>query len=54
MTEHWFLATMLALVALECAVACYLGYKVYRISERAEAIGAATYLEVRKLLDQSR
>lgn len=58
MIEHGFLAAMLALVGVEVLVlGLVLGYFTYRISrvlERTEAVGAATYLEVRKVLGQSR
>lgn len=54
MTEHWFLALMLALVALECLAALYLVYRVHRRSERIEGLTAAVYLEARKILEQSR
>ena len=50
MTEHAFLAAMLALVGLEVVVVCYLTYRVFRIAERIEGVGAATFLEVRKIL----
>ncbi len=52
MTEHWFLAAMLAVVGLEVLVVGYLAYRVYRSAERIEAVGAATFLEVRKVLSQ--
>jgi len=58
MTEHGFLATMLALSILEVAIlGLVLGYFTYRIlrnSERVEGITAATYLEVKKFLGQLR
>lgn len=58
MTEHGFLAAMLALVALEVvAVALglgYISYRIFRIAERVEGVGAATFLEVRRVLDRSR
>jgi hypothetical protein len=58
MTEHGFLAAMLALVGFEVAVlGLVLGYLTYRISrilERVEGVGAATFLEVRKVLNQPR
>jgi hypothetical protein len=58
MTEHGFLATILAVVVSEVLVlGIVLGallYRVYRLSERSEALTAATYLEVRKLLAQHR
>ena len=54
MTEHAFLAAMLALVGLEVVVLGYLTYRIFRILERVEGVGAATYLEVRKVLSQPR
>jgi hypothetical protein len=54
MIEHAFLAAMLALVGLEVAVVGYFAYRISRVLERAEAVGAATFLEVRKVLGQSR
>ena len=58
MTEHGFLAVMLALVGFEVVVlGLVLGYFTYRISrilDRVEGIGAATFLEVRRVLGQSR
>ena len=53
MSEHAFLATMLAAVGLEVAVVGYMAYRVYRISERIEGMGAALYLEVRQVLGRS-
>lgn len=50
MTEHWFLAIMLAVVGLEVLVVAFLTYRAYRMSQRIEAIGAATFLEVRRIL----
>ena len=52
MTEHGFLAAMLALVGLEVVVLGYITYRIHRILERVE--GAATFLEVRKILSQPR
>ncbi len=56
MTEHAFMATMLALVGFEVLVlGLVLGYFTYRVSrilERVEGVGAATFLEVRKVLNQ--
>lgn len=56
MTEHGFLATMLALVAFEVVVVGvvlgYIAYRIFRISERVEGVSAATFLEVRKVLSQ--
>ena len=58
MTEHGFLAAMLTLVVFQVALTgLLLGYFTYRISrvlERVEGIGAATYLEARKILGQLR
>ena len=54
MTEHGFLAAMLALVGLEVVVLGYITYRIHRILERVEAVGAATFLEVRKVLSQPR
>jgi len=51
-TEHWFLALMLAVVGFEALVAIYLAYLVYRKSE-IEDVTAAIYLEARKILSQS-
>jgi len=45
---------MLALVGLEVLVLGYLTYRISRILERVEGVGAATFLEVRKVLGQSR
>ena len=53
-TEHWFLAAMLALVGLEVVVMGYITYRIHRILERGEGVGAATFLEVRKVLSQPR
>ena len=54
MTEHWFMTLMLAVVGLEGAVCCFMAYKALRRSEQIEALTAATYLEARKALSQSR
>lgn len=54
MTEHWFLAAMLALVGFEVVVLGYITYRIHRILERVEGVGAATFLEVRKVLNQPR
>jgi hypothetical protein len=54
MIEHWFLASMLAVVGLEAGVCCFMAYRVLRRSEQIEALTAATYLEARKGLSQSR
>ncbi len=56
MTEHGFLAAMLALSIFEVAVLGlvlgYFTYRIFRKSERVEGITAATYLEVKKFLGQ--
>ena len=58
MTEHGFLAVMLAVVVLEVVlgglVLAYFTYRILRVLERVEGVGAATFLEVRKVLGQSR
>ena len=54
MIEHWFPAAMLAVIGLETAVVCFMAYKVLRRSKQIEALTAATYLEARKALSQSR
>ena len=58
MTEHGFLAAMLALVGFEVValgvVLGYITYRIFRILERVEGVGAATFLEVRKILSQPR
>lgn len=58
MTEHGFLAAMLALVAAEVlVVALVLGsmaYRVHKKSEQIEGVTAAIYLEARKILTQIR
>jgi hypothetical protein len=58
MTEHGFLAAMLALVAAEVLVlGLVLGsmaYRVYKKSEQIEGVTAAIYLEARKILTQIR
>lgn len=48
MTEHWFLAAMLAVGLVEGLVAVCIGYRVFRMSEQTEGISAAIYLEVRR------
>jgi hypothetical protein len=53
-SEHAFLAAMLAVVGLEVAWVGYMAYRVHRTSERLEGLSAAVYLEVRKVLGQSR
>jgi len=58
MSEHGFLAAMLAVVGCEIVLlGLVLGYFTYRISRvlgGVEGVGAATFLEVRKVLGQSR
>ncbi len=54
MSEHGVLAAMLALVGLEVVVLGYLTYRIFQILERVEGVGAATFLEVRKVLTQLR
>ena len=54
MSEHAFFVVMLGFVALLTVIGLYLGYRVHRASERIEAITAATFLEVRRVLGQSR
>ncbi len=54
MTEHSFLAAMLALVGVEVVVLGYFSYRIFRILERVERLGAATFLEVRRILSQPR
>ncbi len=52
MTEHWFLAAMLVIVAVQGVISLYIGYKVWRKSERIEGVTAAVYLGARKILSQ--
>lgn len=52
MSEHAFLAAMLTLVGLEVLVLGYITYRLSRILEQVEGIGAATFLEGRKILSQ--
>jgi len=54
MIEDGFLAAMLVLVGLEVVVLGYFAYRISRVLERVDGVGAATYLEVRKVLGQSR
>jgi hypothetical protein len=54
MSKHTLLAAMLGFVALQVSVAGYMAYWVHRTAERIEGIGAATFLEVRRVLGQSR
>jgi hypothetical protein len=58
MSDHGFLAAMLAVVGFEVAllglVLGYLTYRISRVLERVEGGGAATFLEVRRVLGQTR
>ena len=58
MTDHAFLGAMLALIGLQVLVLGlvlgYFTYRIWRTIERMEGVGAATFLEVRKVLGQSR
>jgi hypothetical protein len=58
MSEHAFLAVMLAVVALQGLVAVvaagYFGYQIRKSVERTEDLTGATYLEAKKALSQSR
>jgi hypothetical protein len=58
MTEHGFLAVMLAVVGLEVVLLglglAYFGYRISGVLDRIEGVSAATFLEVRKVLGQSR
>ena len=58
MIDHAFLAAMLAVVGLQALVQGlvlgYFTYRIWRTIERMEGVGAATCLEVRKVLGQSR
>ena len=58
MTEHGFLAAMLAVVGLEVVLLglglAYFGYRISRVLDRIEGVSTATFLEVRKVLGQSR
>jgi len=58
MSEHEFLAAMLAFVTAESLVAIvvlvWFGYRVYRGIERIEGLTAAVFLQAREVLSQSR
>jgi hypothetical protein len=58
MSEHGFLAVMLAVVVFEVVLLglglAYFGYRISRVLGRVEGVGAATFLEVRKVLGQPR
>jgi hypothetical protein len=58
MSDHAFLASVLAVVSLETlvaiVVAVYYGYQIRKSVERTEGLTAATYLEAKKALSQSR
>lgn len=46
------MAAMLVIVAVQGVISLYIGYKVWRKSERTEGLTAAVYLEARKILSQ--
>jgi len=52
--EHAVLAVVLAFVVLQVSFVGYLTYRVHRTSERIEGLTAATFLEARRVLTQSR
>ncbi len=52
--EHLIIVLVLGIVVLVAGFTGYLTYRVYRLSERAEALTAAAYLEAKKALTQSR
>ena len=56
MSEHAFLATILFLVGLGVVALAlgYCGYQIRRSVERTEGLTAATFWEVRTVLQQSR
>ena len=58
MSDHTFLALLLAVSVLEVLVMSlvlgYFGYQIHKSAERIEGLTAATYLEARKALSQSR
>ena len=54
MTEHAFLAAVLGFVVLQVSFVGYLTYKAYRSAQQIEGLTAATFLEARKILRQSR
>ena len=54
MTEHAFLAAVLAFVVVQVTFVGYLVYRVVRKSDHLEGMIAATYLQARKFLEQSR
>jgi hypothetical protein len=54
MSEHAFLAVVLAFVVLQVSFVGYLAYRAFRISQQIEGITAATFLEARRVLSQAR
>ena len=54
MTEHAFLATMLAVDLIGLVVIGCMGFRVHQASQRIEGITAAVYLEARQALGRSR
>jgi hypothetical protein len=54
MTEHTFLAVMLAFAILCNVYVAYLVYRVVRSSRQIEGLTAATYLEARRSLERLR
>ena len=54
MSEHTFLAAMLAVALIVLGVVSYMGFRVHQASQRIEGITAAVYLEVRKVLGRPR
>ena len=54
MSEHAFLAAVLAFVALLNVFGLYLVYRVHQSSQQIEGLTAATYLEARKALERYR
>jgi hypothetical protein len=54
MTEHGFLAAMLVCAMVQVTFVGYLVYRVVRKSDHLEGMIAATYLQARTFLEQSR
>ena len=54
MTEHVILGAMLVFCMIQVAFVGYLAYRAHRSSQQIEGLTAATFLEVRKVLSQSR
>ena len=54
MSEHAFLAGVLGFVVLQVSFVGYLAYRAHRSAQQIEGLTAATFLEVRKVLGQSR